>query len=156
VIAVCKNIKTFKADPVHGSFKAWLLQQTRWRIADQVRKRPREEKARVHRAPGSDSDSAAGTPTEERLPDQHRDPLELAWDEEWEKTLTNAALELVKGQVTARDLQVFVMLALQGVSPTSVAQLHEIERNNVDQIKHRVGKLFATAVGELKQRWERC
>ena len=62
-------------------------------------------------------------------------------------------MEMVKGQVTARDLQVFVMVALQGASPTSVAQLHEIERNHVDQIKHRVGKLFEEAVEELKRRW---
>src|ERR1051325_6787217 len=39
VITVCKNIKQFKTDPKHGSFKGWLLQFTRWRIADQFRKR---------------------------------------------------------------------------------------------------------------------
>src|SRR6266571_1178711 len=46
IISVCKNIKTFKADPAYGSFKAWLLKLTRWRILDQVKKRPRKELAR--------------------------------------------------------------------------------------------------------------
>src|SRR2546423_11710705 len=39
VIAVAKNISGFKADPAHGSFSAWLMHTTRWRIADQFRKR---------------------------------------------------------------------------------------------------------------------
>jgi RNA polymerase sigma-70 factor (ECF subfamily) len=156
VMEVGKRIQngSFQPDPERGSFKAWLLQQTRWRIADQFRKRLPEEKARAHRPPGEAADSGGGTPTEERIPDNRRDPLELAWDEDWKQTLTNAALETVKRQVSARDLQVFVMLTFQGAAPERVAQLHEIERNHVDQIKHRVGKLFAAAAEELKRQWE--
>src|SRR5207253_8066299 len=39
VIAVAKKISEFKTDPAHGSFSAWLMQLTRWRIADQFRNR---------------------------------------------------------------------------------------------------------------------
>src|SRR5215468_1145830 len=39
VIGVAYKIGEFKADPRHGSFSAWLMQLTRWRIADQWRKR---------------------------------------------------------------------------------------------------------------------
>src|SRR6266478_9048648 len=39
VIAVARKIGEFKADPARGSFSAWLMQLTRWRIADQWRKR---------------------------------------------------------------------------------------------------------------------
>src|SRR2546428_11792243 len=35
VITVAKNIGKLKYDPAIGSFKGWLLQITRWRIADQ-------------------------------------------------------------------------------------------------------------------------
>lgn len=153
IISVCKSIKQFEADPARGSFKAWLLQQTRWRIADQWRKRPPEERARAHRPANKRSDTS-GTPTEERIPDNNRDPLEQAWDEDWRMTLTAAALELVKRQVSARDLQIFVMLTFQGAAPDAVAQLNELERNNVDQIKYRVGKLFEKAAEDLKRRWE--
>src|SRR6266487_3769354 len=41
VISVCKSMHNFKADPAYGSFKAWLLNLTRWRITDQFRKRRR-------------------------------------------------------------------------------------------------------------------
>jgi RNA polymerase sigma-70 factor (ECF subfamily) len=39
VITAAKNLERFKTDPTHGSFKGWLLHTTRWRIADQFRKR---------------------------------------------------------------------------------------------------------------------
>ena len=37
VITVAKSIDKLKYDPEIGSFKGWLLQITRWRIADQFR-----------------------------------------------------------------------------------------------------------------------
>src|ERR1700751_1652211 len=39
IITVAKSIEKLKYDPAVGSFKGWLLQITRWRIADQFRKR---------------------------------------------------------------------------------------------------------------------
>src|SRR6266487_4099454 len=39
VITVAKNIGKLRYDPAVGSFKGWLLQITRWRTADQFRKR---------------------------------------------------------------------------------------------------------------------
>ena len=39
VIAVSRKIAGFRTGAEHGSFKAWLLQQTRWRIVDEFRKR---------------------------------------------------------------------------------------------------------------------
>src|SRR5512140_92729 len=48
VITVAKNIDRLKYDPAVGSFKGWLLQITRWRIADQFRKREPEGVKRPH------------------------------------------------------------------------------------------------------------
>jgi len=36
---VAKQMEEFKYDPKIRSFKGWLLLQTRWRIADKMRKR---------------------------------------------------------------------------------------------------------------------
>src|SRR5881296_1121757 len=63
IISVCKNIGKFKADPAHGSFKGWLLKLTRWRILDQIRKRPREEVARAHKTVRNQNGSSATTST---------------------------------------------------------------------------------------------
>src|SRR5438874_1149320 len=55
IIAVARKIGEFKADRAHGSFGAWLMQLTRWRITDQWRKR-----GKVGQASGLSGDS--GTP----------------------------------------------------------------------------------------------
>src|SRR2546422_8175240 len=39
VITIAKKINEFKTDPALGSFRGWLLHITRWRIADQFRRR---------------------------------------------------------------------------------------------------------------------
>jgi len=51
VIAVAKKMQDFHYDPSIGTFKSWLLHTTRWKIADQFRKRLRPEQART-RQPG--------------------------------------------------------------------------------------------------------
>ena len=39
VIAIARKIPEFVYDPSKGSFKTWLMRQTAWRIAGQIRKR---------------------------------------------------------------------------------------------------------------------
>ena len=59
LISVSRKMSEFKYDPAVGSFKGWLLQVTRRRIADQFRKRPREScfSARI---PGPDHEDRDG------------------------------------------------------------------------------------------------
>src|SRR5437762_9616110 len=54
VITVAKNIDKLKYDPAIGSIKGWLLQITRWRIADQFRKREPGNAKRRRSADGRD------------------------------------------------------------------------------------------------------
>src|SRR5436309_3255208 len=61
VITVARHIPAFKYDPSVCSFKTWLLNVTRWRISDQLRKR-RPELLVSRRA----SDKSARTSTVER------------------------------------------------------------------------------------------
>src|SRR5213593_4723890 len=81
VITVAKNIDKFKYDPAIGSFKGWLLQITRWRIADQFRKRePGNAKP-----PRSADDRL--TATIERVPDPQVVDLDTVWEKEWQENL---------------------------------------------------------------------
>ena len=43
IIAVSKQMPGFKYDPAIGTFKSWLLNQTHWKIADQLRFRNQEK-----------------------------------------------------------------------------------------------------------------
>src|SRR5580765_3000440 len=78
IIAVAKQMPEFKYDPALGSFKGWLLQIIRCRIADQVRKkhyesggqrRPREERL--------------STSLIEERHDTSGVNLDKVWDQEW-------------------------------------------------------------------------
>src|SRR5262249_26456050 len=130
VINVSKKIKDFKYQPENGSFKAWLLQQTRWRIKDQFRKRQRrlvlisdQQADRLHAA---DQDFASEPG--ETVEDLENCISETSWDEGWESTLLDAALERVKRRVDARQYQVFHQLMLKGRKPSEVARALKITR----------------------------
>src|SRR6266568_7185499 len=101
LIAVAKKISEFKADPAHGSFSAWLMHTTRWRIADQFRKRV----GKVSRLTGAGnegetpalySDDTDRTSTVNRIPDPAGVALDGIWNDEWEKNVRTLALEEVK------------------------------------------------------------
>src|SRR5882724_2769247 len=64
VISVARKIEGFKYDPAVCSFKTWMLNLTRWRIVNQLKKRHREEDRREHR-PSSEE----GTATVEKIAD---------------------------------------------------------------------------------------
>src|SRR5205809_5801966 len=76
VITVARRIPEFKYDPAICSFKTWLLNLTRWRITDQLRKR-RPELVGFHRS----SSDTARTATIDRIPD----PASMDLDAVWEK-----------------------------------------------------------------------
>ena len=75
VITVSKNIT--KYERAAGSFKGWLLHITRWRIADQFRKRAPADQPRPAR-----DDSRRATATIDRVPDGF--DLDAAWEEEYD------------------------------------------------------------------------
>src|SRR5262249_53796670 len=86
VITVARSIPNLKYDPAICSFKTWLLNLTRWRITDQLRKR-RPAEAQKKRRP----DQTARTATVERIADPAGIDLETVWDEEWQQHLINCA-----------------------------------------------------------------
>src|SRR6476659_1285145 len=82
MISVARHMPNFKYDPAIGSFKAWLLNLTRWRITDQLRRR---KHILLHDEP-SDS-TRKGTTTLDGVIDPASEALQQIWDVEWEKNL---------------------------------------------------------------------
>ena len=117
VMSVCKNMQKFKADPAYGSFKAWLLNLTRWRITDQVRKRRRGENAREELPKSDAKGDTTSTPVEERVPDPAGNALEAIWNDEWEKHIVDTALEKVKQQSSGTHYQIFCLQASSRSKP---------------------------------------
>src|SRR5438309_1759453 len=78
-------------------FKGWLLNQSSWRVKDQLRKRAKGGQSL--RPSGSDgsrgllSDDTGRTATLERVPDPSGANLDALFEMEWRKNLLGAALE---------------------------------------------------------------
>jgi len=151
VIAVARKIGEFKADPAHGSFSAWLMQLTRWRIADQWRKRGR---VGVHASAcppmqgiqGTlkrelQRDDTDATDLVERIPDPASMALDAVWREEWEKHVMTVALERVKRQVSPRQFQMFDLHVQQKLSVQETARTLQASVASVYMARHRVARL---------------
>src|SRR4029077_9685223 len=86
VITVARKIDKLRYDPALGSFKGWLLQITRWRIADQFRRRDSVQTQRER------SDDDRKTATLDRLPDLNVVDLDVVWEREWQEKLFDARI----------------------------------------------------------------
>jgi len=153
VMSVCKSMQNFKADPAYGSFKAWLLNLTRWRITDQFRKRrPAVNTREEPPTSGSESSESEATPTavQEQVPDPSGNVLEAIWNDEWEKHIVDAALEKVKQQSSAKHYQIFFLQAIKQIPSAKVAKTLNVNVDQVYLIKHRLTKIFEEALKELE------
>jgi RNA polymerase sigma-70 factor (ECF subfamily) len=154
VIAVARKIGEFKADPAHGSFGAWLMQLTRWRIADQWRKKQASSSPTAPAAAGWKSippttDTGSTGPLE-RIPDPVGGTLDALWREEWQRHLMNKALERVKQRVSPRQFQMFDLHVQQGLSVLETAQALQSSVASVYVARYRVGQLLKKEVRKLE------
>ncbi|MBI2949046.1 MAG: sigma-70 family RNA polymerase sigma factor [Verrucomicrobia bacterium] len=147
VISVAKKMPEFKTGPAAGSFKAWLLKMTQWRITDQFRKRARDRTAQ--RAP-ADDDSRTGTI--ERIPDPVADQLEAEWDVEWEKNLLHAALQRVKACVKPELFQMFDLLVTKQWPALKVSRRLRVSLAQVYYAKYKVSALVKREIRKIEKR----
>jgi len=147
MISVAKHMPTFEYDPAIGSFKTWLLNMTRWRITDQLRKRgpfaaghpPAEE-------------TATGTRTVDKVVDPVSRDLDALWDAEWEKNLLDAALAKVKRQLDPQKYQIFDLYVNKEWAPEKVAATFGISVDQVYLVKHRTTELIKEEVKRLESK----
>jgi len=134
-----------KYDPAIGSFKGWLLQITRWRIADQFRKR---EPGNAKR-PRSADDRA--TATIERIPDSQNVDLDSVWEAEWKENLFEAAIARVKKQIEPKQFQIFDCYVRKEWPAQKVAERLRVNVGQVYLARHRVGGLLKKEIKALKE-----
>jgi RNA polymerase sigma-70 factor (ECF subfamily) len=145
LISVMKKMPDFHYDAKKGSFKGWLLNLTRWRIADQFRKRQRgvEHQRR-------NSHTSEETATVERIPGPDGAELEAVWDEEWERNLVVTAIERVKKKVDPKQYQVFDLYVLKKWTVSKVAATLRINPGLVYLTKHRINRLIKKEITYLR------
>ena len=147
LMSVAKQIPTFKYNPALGSFKAWLLNMARWRIVDQLRKRG--PLSRQHRRSGS-SRGTDRTATIEAIPDPAGAILDKLWEKEWQGSLLEAAVGIVKRRLDPQKYQVFDCYVNKGWPPTKVAATFGLSVDQVYVAKHRITQLIKDEVERLE------
>lgn len=148
LLVVAKKVRELKTNSAAGSFKGWLLQTTRWRIADQFRKRgkPDSPHRRQSVSPNDDSDR---TDTIGRIVDANGQPLESFWEEEWKANLLKSALVRLKEKAKPEYLQVFDLAVVRRWPVSKVAAALGINIGQVYLAKHRVAGLIRREVARL-------
>ena len=142
LLAVAKLMPTFQYDPAIGSFKSWLLNLTRWRIADHLRNRRHLEI--------SEADAPADGSPPVKLPAPVHDPEEV-WDEEWEKAIYQAAVLRTKRKVDPAHWQLFDCHVVKGWSAGDTAKALAVPVGQVYLVKHRLADVVKSEVERLKQ-----
>lgn len=148
VICVAKSIQKFKRDRERGSFKGWLRNLTRWRIADQLRKRTAAVAGR-----NTDGHAARSTlgPADE---------LEGAngvadWEREWQWNLLKAAMDRVKARVNEEQYQLFDFCVVKQWPVSRITATLGVSAARVYLARHRIGRLVEKEVRRLEKEWER-
>ena len=145
VISVAKDIEKFKRDRTLGSFKGWLRNLTRWRIADQFRKRTRSVPAGNNLStPSTNPDEIAGPGNTD---------LEAIWEEDWQANLLEAAMERVKPRVREEHYQMFDLNVIRQWPASKVAQTLGVNIGRVYLAKHRVMALIKKEIRVLEKQW---
>jgi len=145
IFSVARHMPTFKYDPAIGSFKAWLLNMTRWRIIDQFRKRGPPS---IHRP--TDGDAATGTRTTDEVVDPASQNLDELWEAEWQKALFDAAIAKVKRRLDPQKYQIFDFYVNKEWSPNKVSAVFGISVDQVYLAKHRVTEMIKEEVKRLE------
>ena len=106
MISVAKHMPTFEYNPAIGSFKTWLLNMTRWRITDQLRKRG-ALRPPAHRVPRTPPPAPA---TVDKVVDPAGQELDALWNAEWEKNLLDAAMSKINASSTRKNFKSLISM----------------------------------------------
>ena len=160
LLAVAKEMPDFKYDPARGSFKGWLLEITRRRIANQFRRRLKQRHASAEPLVGEATRQPSGersepdrrrTATVERVPDQNSDELEKLWDQDWRRNLLEASIVRVKKRVNAKQYQMFNLYVMMQWPMDQVKKTLGVSAAQVYMAKMRIGRMIKREVRALEK-----
>lgn len=145
LLGVAKKIHEFESNPERGTFRGWLLNLTRWRIADHFRSQmPAGQGA--HGETGSN----ARTATIDRVPDPG--DLDAFWESEWKKNLLETALGRISRRVNPKHAQIYDLYAVRDWPAGKVARELGVSLVQVYLVNHRMTRLLKQEVLYLQKK----
>ena len=139
MVSVARHMAGFKYDPAIGSFKAWLLNMTRWRIIDQARKRDRF------------GDAATEQNVAEAMVDPASPDWDQLWEAEWQKNALGTAMDRIRRTLDPQKYQIFDFYVNKEWSPQRVAETFGVSVAQVYLAKHRVTEMIREEVKKLEK-----
>src|SRR6185436_12699514 len=136
VMAVAREIPQFRYDPERGSFKQWIFRILRRRVADHFRK--------LYRQP------ARTAITPEMLEGTGEMSLSDAWDQEWERSVLDAAVADVRASANPKHFQVFDYCVLKEWPVAKVASTLGMNSAQVYLARHRVSQAVKRAARRIE------
>ena len=151
---LAETIHLFEANPQRGSFRAWLMTLTRWRIENhRARRGPAAypSAAWTSETPPT-SDTGTPLPPVEQVPAPSE--FETGWQEEWETHLLDMACARLARGVKEKHYQVFELYARRGRSVLEVARATGVNPASVYLIGSRLTRRLKAEVGALRVQLE--
>ena len=145
VMAIAREIPQFHYDPGRGSFKQWLFRILRRRVSDHFRKLYRQP-ARAGMSP--EMLERSGDPAD-AIPLRNGENLSDAWDQEWERSVLDAAIAQVRAQVNPKHFQVFDYCVIKEWPVAKVASTLEMNAAQVYLARHRVSQAVKRAARRI-------
>lgn len=149
LLSVAKTIEEFETSTQPGSFRSWLLNLTRWRIADQLRRRRGLPPGAVEPPASSEE-----TGPLERVADPAGAGFEQAWDQEWQLSLMESAIDRLRRRVKPKHFQIFELYNLRNWKPEAVARELGVSRIQVYLVHHRLTKLLKQEIERLNRQFD--
>ena len=146
MIAVANSMPNFHYDGTKGSFKAWLMHLTSWRITDQFRKRSNGGPGGTFRVV-----QRAGTTTVEGFADPASN-LDRIWTEEWERNILEAAKKRVRLKANAKEYQMFDLWTNKQWSVTKISLTLGVNPAQIYRAKYRVSHLLTEEIEQLQSK----
>jgi len=146
MVAISKNLDEYQYKPQECSFKSWIFKMAKWRIIDQIRKRPPD-----FVKPNRTASETDRTPTVERVADDSPPPLEQIWEDEWQQNVMGVALDRVKQKVSIKEFQIFDLYVLKAWAVSEVAKMLHVSAAHVYVAKHRVSALVKKEMSKLEK-----
>jgi RNA polymerase sigma factor (sigma-70 family) len=143
-VTVLRHMPEFRYKPEVGSFKSWLLQITRSRIIDALRRKhsrqgdefiPREEALSTSLLESQSTEAA----------------LDAIWEEEWRTHLLDVAMERVRQTTDARQFQIFYLHVIQNVPALQVARRLGAKLPEVYFAKYKISARLKKEVNRLER-----
>lgn len=158
-IAVANKMPGFRYEPGKDSFKGWLLQIVRWKVADQARRRRRGAESVVASEPADIAEklALAEDPRTRASIDLANliDPTQdfaAVWEAEWERHLVDQALTIVKRQARPEHYAIYHLHVVEDRPVAEVRRTLGVSSAAVYLAKHRVGALVRRETLRLRER----